>query len=65
MEITSQRSGWERYEEFFSHILETVGLDHDHDDAKLLNVIREVLNDTYTETQKEVVIALFDLLSTI
>ena len=28
-------------------------------------VIREVLEDTYTGNQKEVVIALFDLLSTI
>jgi len=64
--IASQRSGGGRdTKRVLSHILETVGLDHDYDDTKLPNVIREVLDDTYTGTQKEVATALFDLLSTI
>jgi len=61
--IASQRSGDERdTKRVISHIFETIGLDKHQE---LPTVLEELMNDTYTGTQKEISKALFKVLSSI
>lgn len=61
--IASQRSGGERdTKRVIAHIFETIGLDKH---KELPTVLEELMNDTYTGTQKDISKALFEVLSSI